>query len=284
MLLPFLHAIKAAVVHIEDAGRQREFEAKAKVTSTLQMAVVTSFDTIIPSVFVGAKKTAESGGSPYDWLKGNMKNFEAWKPVGMSNGVANQVLEGVPKVTNRVNELRRYQTTDTNAVLLSSGLCQDSAHFCMELVRFINEQHEELTQKTMYTSAQVWSMQLECLEKIIEELSEARESVADAARFQPAYYLWGMLKAWKVQQRYLENHFKDDPALTGILVCRILMQGQDTSIRAKLDKIDELEREMKDNHKKEEEHRRNQMGEINKLKQARNQAQQGGNRKDKEKE
>jgi uncharacterized protein YneF (UPF0154 family) len=236
------------------------------MTSSLQMAVITSFDTTIPSVFVGAKKTAESGGSANDWLKGNMKTFAAWKPVGMTNGVSNQVLDGIPKVTNRISELRRQQTGDSDAVLLSSGLCQDSAHFCMELVRYINEQHEELTQKTTYTSDQVWSMLLECLQKIIEELSEARESVADAARFQQGYYLWGMLKAWKIQQRYLENHFKDDPALTGIMVRRILMQGQDTSVKAKLEKIDNLERELKEQQRKAEEHRRNQLGEINKLK------------------
>ena len=71
-------------------------------------------------------------------------------------------------------------------------------------------------------------------------------------------YLWGMLRAWQVQQWYLDNHFKDDPALTGIMVRRILMHGEDTTVKNKLAKIDEIQRKMEENH-------RTVHGEIKKL-------------------
>ena len=67
-----------------------------------------------------------------------------------------------------------------------------------------------------------------------------------------------MLRAWQVQQRYLSNRFKDDPALTGILVRRILLHGGDTTIKTKLAKIDDLSRKV-------DEHHRNVQTEIKKL-------------------
>ena len=72
-----------------------------------------------------------------------------------------------------------------------------------------------------------------------------------------------MLRAWQVQQRYLDNHFKDDPALTGIMVRRILMHGEDTSVKTKLAKIDDIQRKVDENH-------RHIQGELKKLQAARN--------------
>jgi uncharacterized protein YneF (UPF0154 family) len=62
-------------------------------------------------------------------------------------------------------------------------------------------------------------------------------------------YLWGMLQAWKVQQRYLANDFKNDPALTGIMVRRLLLHGGDTTVKDKLAKLDSLFAKVEDNHR-----------------------------------
>jgi hypothetical protein len=90
---------------------------------------------------------------------------------------------------------------------------------------------------TPYTSEEVWDMQLECLEQIFEELHQARVAVIDAAHISQGVYLWGMLRAWQIQQRYVSNDFQDDPALTGIFVCRVLLHGQDVSLDDRLSKI-----------------------------------------------
>lgn len=247
--LAYLHAIRAPVVHQDDASKQRESQAKIGLKSVLETSVVTSFDTILPSILVGGKRATEQGGGTYDWLKGYLKTFAVWKPRGMSTGVGQQILDGVAKVTSRAEMLRNANTTDVEVRALAGGLCQDSAFFCNELVRFMNEQQEDLTNDTTFTSDQVWDMQLECLQTIIHELSEAREAVGDAARYDPAYYLWGMLRAWQIQQRYITNHFKDDPALTGIMVRRILMHGEDTTVKTKLAKIDDIQRKVEEHHR-----------------------------------
>lgn len=225
---------------------------KTNISSTLEAAVLTSFSTVLPSILVGGGGKRSEGvsmGGAFAWLSGYLKKFEVWKPIGSVNGVSHQITTGVTGVAKQVVELRK-QYTDANILLLSDGLSQDSANFCKELVAFMNDQHEELTNNTPYTADQVWQMQLECLLKIIEELSAARMCYAAAARTSRGNYIWGMLMAWKVQQRYRQNLFKDDPALTGILVRRILMQGQDGSVKKQLQKVDANEIKI-DNYKRE---------------------------------
>lgn len=113
----------------------------------------------------------------------------------------------------------------------------------------MTDQYEELTADTSYSPEEVWSMQLDCLQTILKELSAARASVTDAARHERGYYVWGMLRAWQIQQRYLDNHFKDDPALIGILVRRILMHGCNTALKAKVAKIEDLTRIVDEHHR-----------------------------------
>jgi len=63
--------------------------------------------------------------------------------------------------------------------------------------------------------------------------------VADLARFAKGMYLWGMLEAHKIQERYLENNFQDDPQLTGSMVRAVLMHGQDATIKGRLNSVEE---------------------------------------------
>ena len=213
-----------------------ESRKKTDVPTGLDGAVLTSFATILPSIFVGGKKVVEGG--VYDALEGYLKTSEIWKPRGRQTGVGQQVLDGVHRVSSRATNLRAATIEDPDALLLSSGLCQDSERFCRELVQFMDEQVDEMKRLSAYSEEDIWSMQLECLQKILEELNEAREGVADAALYQHGLFLWGMLRAWKVQQRYLSCHFKDDPALTGIFVRRIVMHGEDETISEKFKAVE----------------------------------------------
>lgn len=242
----FLHAIRAPVVHTDDATKQLELQMKTSIATGLEAAVLSSFETIVPSVLVGSSKGNGSAGCTYDWLAGYLKTFETWKPLGSNNGVSHQISNGIANVLKRIAELRK-QYTHNDITGLSMGLCQDSANFCYALVRFINDQQEELTNNTSYTEEQIWKMQIECIQKIVEELSQAREAYADCGRTERGNLVWGMLMSWQIQKRYMTNNFKDDPALTGVLVRRILMQGQDSSIKKKMAKIDALESKISEN-------------------------------------
>jgi hypothetical protein len=265
--LAYMHAVRAPVVHTDDATKQLELQDKTSMTTALEAAVVTSFQTILPSVLVGGggKKGDSVLGGTFDWLSGYLKTFKVWKPTGTTNGVSHQITQGVSNVTKRVTELRRRHISP-EVLILSSGLCQDSALFCNELVRFVNEQQEDLVTNTTYTDEQIWQMQLECIQRIVEELHEAREAFADAGRQHRGNFVWGMLMAWRVQQRYMDNHFKDDPALTGVLVRRVLLQGQDTSVKKQLSKIDATATQVEELKRKQAGEIANVKAEISKMK------------------
>jgi uncharacterized protein YneF (UPF0154 family) len=219
--------------------------------------MATSFETVLPSVLVGGKRSTEGGGV-FDWLKSYLKNFDVWKPAsGMTTGVSLQILAGIDKVAKRAEEYRGFVTDEPTVSRLAAGLVMDSVTFCHDLVMFVNEQNHELTHGTAYSQEAVWTMQLECLQTIMEELSEARELVADAGRHNPAYYLWGMLRAWEIQQRYRRNHFKNDPKLNGVLVRRLIMQGGEKGVN-KWAQFDALVKQV-------EQQNRNHAGEIKKL-------------------
>jgi uncharacterized protein YneF (UPF0154 family) len=134
-------------------------------------------------------------------------------------------------------EYRESITTDPDLTVLSAGLLTDSKLFLVELVRYVNDQNHELLKGSAYSAAQVWAMQLECLATIFKELAAVRASAESSGQQHAGYYVWAMLRAWEIQQRYRKNKFKDDPALTGIMVRRIVVQGGDGGFMAKLKQI-----------------------------------------------
>lgn len=58
------------MVHQDDASKQREAQGKVLMESGLEASVMTSFDTILPSILVGGKKVTDHGGGTFDWLQG----------------------------------------------------------------------------------------------------------------------------------------------------------------------------------------------------------------------
>jgi hypothetical protein len=247
--LAILSAIRAPVKHKDETTKEWESQRKIEFASDLDASMATSFETVLPSVLVGGKRVTEGGGT-YDWLKSYLKTYEVWKPTsGMTTGVSHQILSGIDKVAKRAEEYRALITDDPTVSRLAAGLVMDSVTFCHDLVMFINEQNHELTHGTAYSKEAVWVMQLECIQTIVEELSEARERVADAGRHNPAYYLWGMLRAWQIQQRYRRNHFKNDPALNGVLVRRLIMQGGGDDAEAKWGKLEALGKLVDQHHR-----------------------------------
>jgi hypothetical protein len=242
-----LHMIQAPVVHQAEATKTMESQQKVSMSTDLEAAIITSFSTILLSILVGNKK--EGTGGTFDWLKGYLKDYSVWDPAGRKSGVSSRIRDGIKVATKRAEGLLSLTTDDIEAVKVASGLMSDSCTFITLLCTWIESSHRELTADTPYTSSEVWDMQLECLEQIFEELHQARVAVVDAARLSQGIYLWGMLKAWQIQQRYIRNDFQDDPALTGIFVRRVLLHGQDVSLDEQLSKLS-------DGLKKAEDHNR----------------------------
>jgi hypothetical protein len=247
--LALLHGVSGAYVSMAESGKRREIQGKNQYANDVEEFVIQSFDTTLPGSFVGGKKDVD-GASAHAVLKSVLKTFQVWKPRGeLTLGVAASISEGVRRRTNQMRVFRQAHTTDVEVKELSHGLLSDSARFCQDLVAFVNEQNDALTHDTTYSAEQIWDMQLECIRTIFQELADARSEFVLPAQSAPGYYLWGMLRAWEVQQRYLRNNFKDDPALMGIFVRRVVLQSGNDGIKDKLVKLDKLQDQVLEHHR-----------------------------------
>jgi hypothetical protein len=247
--LALLHGGTGAYVSMTEAGKRRETQGKNRYAGDVEEFVIQSFDTTIPSSFVGGKQDVD-GASAHAVLKGVLKNFQVWKPRGeLFAGLSTQITEGVRKHSAQMKAFRDESTTDPEVRELSQGLMADSVVFCQELVSFINTQNDSLTHDTTYSAEQIWDMQLECIRTIFQELADARSEFMLPAKSMPGYYMWGMLRAWEIQQRYLRNHFKDDGALMGIFVRRVVLQSGTDGIKDRLIKLDKLETQVIENNR-----------------------------------
>lgn len=190
-----------------------DVQQKVSISTDLEAAIITSFSTILPSILIGNKK--EGTGGTFDWLKGYLKTYYViWDPAGRKSGISSRIKEGIKIAARRAEGLLSMTTEDPEVVKVASRFLSDSSTFVTSLCTWIEGAHRELTADTPYISEEVWDMQLECLEQIFEELHQARVAVVDAAHISQGIYLWGMLRVWQIQQRYVSNDFQDDQALT----------------------------------------------------------------------
>jgi hypothetical protein len=255
--LAILHGIRSTYKDPLDALKEVEIQGRVQYKSTLESALKNSFAYPIPPILTGGKKDTEGLGM-FDVLKGALKTFQAWRPDDEPSGVAMQIEEGVDNVSARWADYRESITTNSELTVLTAGLITDSKLFLIELVRFVNDQNTELLKGSAYSATQVWAMQLECLATIFKELAAARASAESSGQQHAGYYVWAMLRAWEIQQRYRKNKFKDDPALTGIMVRRIVIQGGDGGFMSKL-------KQLEDTLKTLEQQCKSQSGELRKL-------------------
>jgi hypothetical protein len=116
--LAMLNAIRAPVVHPDEATRQWEAQKKTEMKSSLEVGVISSFETILPCIFVGGRRVTDTGlGGTYDWLKSYLKSFDVCKPSG-NLGMSHQVLDGVKSVAKRAYEVQG-QVAGPDALMLA---------------------------------------------------------------------------------------------------------------------------------------------------------------------
>ena len=232
-----VQCIQPTVTTQDQATKTMEAQRKVEIDTDLEAAIITSFKGVVPPALVGGKIDTEGGA--YEVLSAYQKNFPTWDPPGTGKGLKSRLIKGVKAAIGRMETLQRSACLGGEAYTLASGCIQDSNRFLMELANWKTNSYRELTEDTTIPKDIVWAMLLECEAKIWEDIDEVRAVYVDSARFESGYYIWAMLKAREVQERYLTNNIQDDPALTGIFTRHILFHGEDMSIKSKLQALTE---------------------------------------------
>jgi hypothetical protein len=99
---------------------------------------------------------------------------------------------------------------------------------------------------------------VDCVAHIFEELHNVQSEVADAGQYNEGMFLWGMICAWDIQERYQENQFENDPALTGLMARRMMVHSVEKSVKTQLslvetndESIESLRMKLKEYHKEQ---------------------------------
>jgi uncharacterized protein YneF (UPF0154 family) len=158
-----------------------------------------------------------------------------------STGLRYRIWQGTTTVTGRLKKLWNTITTDSELIKMAVYLSSDSASFVMEMLEYITTQYEEYVEMQTFNPKEAVSTVLDSVALIFEELQSVRSEVIDAGQHNPGMFMWGFLKAWEIQERYRKNQFKDDPALTGQLVRRMVVRDGESSLKEKLKLLDSHE-------------------------------------------
>ena len=86
-----------------------------------------------------------------------------------------------------------------------SVLLTDSQGFIAELCEFVSSQYDEYVEPSSFTAEEDWSLVIDCVSHIFEELYYVQSIVMDSGQYNQGMYIWVFLKVWEVQKRYREH-------------------------------------------------------------------------------
>ena len=206
------------------AIKHKETLKKADMRMDIEGHIWSSFLTRIPGGFIIDKTSTSCHDGVSTVLMSQIKSIKKWKSPDNSVGMAALLRKGTSSAYARLRELRDASDITPEGRHLCGELAMQSKEFCTDLISDITALYDSIIEESHYCGADAWTMCVHALSKVVEELWEARSVFADAGQNEPAYLLWGMLRAWQVQQRYKQKNFKDDPALNGVFVRRLLFK------------------------------------------------------------
>jgi hypothetical protein len=203
---------------------------KAAYASTNQVRVATLYRTAYPEVFGSAEDsiTVSFGSAMSSYTKRHNQDTPG--------GIVNVIQAGVDNYQERTAVLITQQIGDAELHDLASLMLARSKEFITEMCHFIEEFYSEMTQSSAMCELEAWTLTASLLFEIIRERNMARSIVKQARDSKPLLHVWGVIKTHEVMERFMANHFRDNPALTGILVQHIIRRQKNVDSTGQLTK------------------------------------------------
>jgi hypothetical protein len=234
-----MHGDAVGVVSNEESLAVKKALLDNKLATGLQGLVVSSFTTSIPAAFAPSKSaTVAVANSTKDILKRSAPKYESWEDEQASGGLRFRLEKAITACRGRVDMAIESSTEmSSQGRELCTRITADSERFANALIDFITRLYPTTKKTSGLSDNVIWELCIELLSYILDEIVKARNGFSDAGEAQPAYFLWGMLQAWEIQQRYLSHNFINDPALNGIFVRRAILRSMDSKV---VDQVREL--------------------------------------------
>lgn len=222
---------------------------KNSMEHSAQAKFVSSFDTLVPSVFAPSSSAAANMSSYVEILKKKMPSYDHWmKDKLTKNGLSFFTKEVIKDGHKQIKAVMRTDLSGDGRELCSQ-ITDDSKDFALALVTHISEFYENIRAISALPAAEVWEICLETLAHVLQDLVSVRNFYRNSGAMNPSLYGWGMLRAWEVQQRYLANNFTGDPSMNNVLLQRVLFKRSDPKLetlekecRKHFARIDKLEK------------------------------------------
>jgi hypothetical protein len=226
-----MHGDAVGVVSNEESLAVKKALLDNKLETGLQGLVVSSFTTSVPAAFAPSKSAvAAVANSTKDILKRSAPKFDSWEDEQASGGLWFRLEKTILSCRARVDMAIESSVMSGPARELCTRITSDSDRFANALIDYITRLYPTTKKTSGLSDEVVWELCLELLAYILDEIVKVRNGFSDAGEAQPAYFLWGMLQAWEIQQRYLSHNFGNDPALNGIFVRRAVLRSMDTKV------------------------------------------------------
>jgi hypothetical protein len=228
-----LHGLDSGTLSQAEALKAEHDTKKVQYASALAARVSTAFATNFPDVFgTGGDLAGKTFGN-------NMSTHEKWSAPNGRTGLVRIIRERVPKSCVAIqNSISQKLMGLPEVHSLAREMLAASRDFVLDLTRFVDDFYSEMSLAPSMTTLEAWDLTRTLLAEVLTELRETRNTVEHSRDTEPLLTIWGALKTHEIMKRYKDKEFRDDPALTGILVRHILKRKTDSdgleSIRAKI--------------------------------------------------
>jgi hypothetical protein len=215
-----LHSMDWGSVAYDTALSSEHAVAKAAYSNTAQARVATSYRTAYPDVFGSSDDKGRTFGKA-------MGTYAKWHDRETNGGILYVIREGVKSQHRHTTLSISRELRDPDVRELAKEMLDKSREFVVDLCHFVEEFYAEMSESTAITPEEAWRLTTALIYEVFSELHTARSIVKQAKEAESLLHVWGALKTQEVMQRFVDNQFRDDSALTGILVRHIIRRKND---------------------------------------------------------
>ena len=231
----------------EDFLKMRKGLIDTEIETPIESVVMSTF----PASFAASKAAVSDIVDIKEALMKCLKSFKVWDDEDMSDsGVRHSTMTNVDTCSRQLSEFARSKLEkhggklDIQGEQFCSRMLADSERFVTKMLDFVSNFYKKHLRSSGLSEETLWGICVEIIGYILKEIATARNHVVNSAQHRPTMYFWGMLQAWKIQQRYLYHDFLDDLALSGILVRRALLRKSDLVVKLE-GEVDSLKKEIR---------------------------------------
>ena len=222
-----LHAMDVGTVDHDTALTSVYVITKSAYANNAQARISTSYRTAYPDIFGASDERSGTFGPA-------MSTYEKWNDRSVGGGIIVSIRESMKEQHHQTNLSITQGITNREIRDLAKQMLDRTKEFVLDMCHFVEDFYAEMAASNAIPGEEAWSLTCSLLFEIFRDIRKARSVVKMVKETQPLFHIWGALRTHEVMERFTSNQFRDDPALTGILVRHIVQRKNNLDGTAQL--------------------------------------------------